>query len=101
MIARILWGTPHAGDAKLSAAAIIVLVGTIDLSPGMRATHRDSPVVDLRMPECVFDLFLRVYCSNHPCPPRYAIAPWLSNDNPRHLLNGSIDNIEAMHDWLV
>jgi hypothetical protein len=81
VIARILWGTPHASDAKLPTPAIVVLVGTIDIPPGMRTAHRDSPVVGFGMPERLFNFFLRVCCSNHPWPPRYAGTFWLSSDN--------------------
>jgi hypothetical protein len=35
MVTRILWRAPDAGDAEFAAAAGLIVVGAVNLSPGM------------------------------------------------------------------
>ena len=58
MIARVLRRAPHARNAELAAAALIVVVRAVNLAPRMTAPDRDAPALRFRMLERIFDLLL-------------------------------------------
>lgn len=58
MIAWVLRRAPHARNAELAAATLIVVVRAVNLAPGMTATDRDAPALRFCMLKRIFDLFL-------------------------------------------
>jgi hypothetical protein len=65
MVAWVLRCAPHAGDAELAAATLFIVVGTIDSSPSVATPQLYAPALLFGMPECFFDLFLRVRRTGH------------------------------------
>jgi enoyl-CoA hydratase/carnithine racemase len=65
MILRVLRRTPDARDAKLSAATIGIVVGTVHATPCVAATNFDAPAARFGMPESVLDVLLGMPGSAH------------------------------------
>src|SRR5690606_25841569 len=60
MTAGISRRAPHTGDTEFTTAAFIVIVGAVDLAPGMTTTHLNSPALLFRMLERSFNFLLRM-----------------------------------------
>jgi hypothetical protein len=60
MVAWVLRCAPHAGDAEFAAATLFIVVGAVDSPPSVATSQLYAPALFFGMPECFFDLFLRV-----------------------------------------
>ncbi|RLM14211.1 hypothetical protein BIY27_08250 [Gibbsiella quercinecans] len=60
MVAWILRRAPDAGDAKLSATTLLVMVRTIDFPPGVTAADFNSPALLFSVSERFLNLFFRM-----------------------------------------
>jgi hypothetical protein len=65
MVAGIFRRTPHTCDAKLTTAAIRIVIGAIHLAPRVAATDLNAPPMSLGMSKRLFDLLLRMPRSAH------------------------------------
>jgi len=65
MMTRVSRCTPHAGDAKLTTAAIGIVKGAIDLPPSVTAANFDPPEVHFGVFERSFNILFRVFGASH------------------------------------
>jgi hypothetical protein len=74
---------PNTGHAKLTAAAFLIVVGTVHPSPRMAAANFDTPAVIFGMPDRLFDLLLRMpgIASSLDTSRKIDGNPWLSTDD--------------------
>lgn len=67
VVARVFGRTPDAGNTKLTAAAVVVVIGTINAPPCVATAHFDRPSLFFCVPQCGFNIFVRMRCSFHHC----------------------------------
>ena len=65
MVGRIFGGTPDAGDTEISAPTLLVIVGAVQLAPGVTAPDLDAPAMRLGVLQRGLDIFLGVRWSGH------------------------------------
>ena len=65
MIGGVLRRAPHAHDAKIAAAAFLIVVRTIQFAPSVTATHLKPPAVPLDILQGFLDVPLRVFVTRH------------------------------------
>jgi hypothetical protein len=65
VVAGILRRTPYTDDAELAAAALLVVVRTINPPPSVAAADYHAPALPLGVPESFLDLLLRMRGTGH------------------------------------
>jgi hypothetical protein len=65
VVAGVLRCTPYRRDAKLAAAALLVVVRTVNSPPSMATADFDTPAMPFSVPESFLDLFLRMRGTGH------------------------------------
>ncbi|MCL1960577.1 MAG: hypothetical protein FWG56_02085, partial [Desulfovibrionaceae bacterium] len=65
VVAGVLRRAPYAGDAKLAAAAFLIVVRTINAPPSMAAADFNAPAQPFGVPESFLDFFLRMRGTRH------------------------------------
>ncbi|HBO1232189.1 TPA: hypothetical protein L4E84_001466 [Pseudomonas aeruginosa] len=60
VVARVLRRTPYRRDAKLAAAAFLVVVRTVNPPPGVAAADFYAPALPFGVSESFLDLFFRI-----------------------------------------
>jgi hypothetical protein len=69
VITGVLWRTPYRRDAELAAAALLVVVWTINSPPSVAAADFDAPALFFGVLECFLDLLLRMRETGHQLSP--------------------------------
>lgn len=65
MVGRIFGCTPDAGDAEISATTLLVVVGAVQLAPGVTSPDHDAPTMRLGVLQRGLNIFLGVRWSGH------------------------------------